>query len=124
MNAIVHRIKNWARKVLGEIATKAEAAPSVGRVRNALVALRAKPSRAPDPIPAEVITGPISRSPGLTCPQCGHRIQITIDLILGGHVVCPSCFLQLSVERDQSREALAALERLNYQLNQARKMMV
>lgn len=52
----------------------------------------------------------VSRDPGLTCPECGSRIRVTIaDLLNVGTVVCPTCHLVLEVDADRSQGALQAL---------------
>ena len=52
----------------------------------------------------------ISRDPGLTCPECGSRIRVTIaDLLNVGTVICPSCHLVLEVDAERSHHALQAL---------------
>ena len=39
-----------------------------------------------------------SRNPGLSCPQCGHYIEVKITQLLDGSgVTCPSCQLHLAI---------------------------
>jgi transcription elongation factor Elf1 len=55
----------------------------------------------------------VSRDPGLTCPECGTRMKVTIaDLLSVGAVACPSCHLVLEVDTDRSKGALQALSTL------------
>jgi hypothetical protein len=64
----------------------------------------------------------ISRAPGLTCPECGYRIQVSIPMLISGQpLVCTGCSLVLHVEQDRSAAALNALKQLNVSLNQAQQ---
>lgn len=52
--------------------------------------------------------------PGMACPQCGFFIDITIeDLLYKGSIICPGCTLELTMNRDSSRESLQALQDLH-----------
>ena len=54
-----------------------------------------------------------SRAPGLACPQCGFRIQVTIEALLKNLTVsCSSCGLALSIDQEKSKPAINALEDL------------
>lgn len=45
----------------------------------------------------------ISKQPGLVCPQCSHKIQVSIDMLLSGAPIeCPSCQLKLNVNKEES----------------------
>lgn len=62
----------------------------------------------------------VSKAPGLDCPQCGHRIQITIPTLLSGRpFYCTNCFLEISVDREKSNEALGELSKLNNAMQKA-----
>jgi hypothetical protein len=64
----------------------------------------------------------ISRTPGLTCPECGYRIQVSIPSLLSGQpLVCAGCSLVLHVEQEKSAAALGALKQLDVSLNQAQQ---
>jgi len=64
----------------------------------------------------------ISRTPGLTCPECGFRIQVSIPSLLSGQpLVCAGCSLVLNVEQEKSAAALGALKQLDVSLNQAQQ---
>jgi DNA-directed RNA polymerase subunit RPC12/RpoP len=53
------------------------------------------------------------KPPGLDCPTCGFRIIISVPMLLSGQpIVCPSCRLKLSVEREQSKACLTELEKV------------
>jgi UDP-N-acetylmuramyl pentapeptide synthase len=43
-------------------------------------------------------------------------------LLSGGPVICSRCFLQLGIDRERSKESLAALSTLDQRLEQARRM--
>lgn len=50
-------------------------------------------------------------APGtIPCPGCGAPLPLPVETVLAGDaVVCRSCGLELAVQREVSREALAAL---------------
>lgn len=86
--------------------------------------LEVLPSPSPSAVPAAPPSGPmIAQEPGLTCPRCLHRIPVSIGMLLsGGPVICSRCFLQLGIDRERSKESLAALSTLDQRLEQARRM--
>ena len=56
----------------------------------------------------------LNRAPGLECPQCGFRIQVTIETLLKDLAVsCSSCGLELSIDQEKSKPAIDALEDLH-----------
>ncbi len=56
----------------------------------------------------------IKQVPGLDCPQCGFRIQVSIPMLLSGEpIICPSCGLKLSVDQEKSRTCLYELRKVN-----------
>lgn len=56
----------------------------------------------------------VQRTPGLTCPQCYYRIEVSISMLLsGGPIVCTACGLKLAVEEEQSRGCLNELRKVN-----------
>lgn len=64
----------------------------------------------------------ISRQPGLTCPECATRIQVSISMLLSHQpVVCPACGLVLELDVHQSEGALNALRKLQHGLDAARQ---
>jgi len=64
----------------------------------------------------------ISRTPGLKCPECGYRIQVSIPMLLSGQpLVCAQCSLVLHVEQEKSAAVLGALKQLDVSLNQAQQ---
>ncbi len=67
---------------------------------------------------------PISRQPGLLCPKCSSRIQITIAMLLSGQpVYCTTCFLELTIDTDKSRDSLEALKKLDTDFKKAEEMV-
>ena len=53
------------------------------------------------------------RVPGLDCPQCGFRIQLSVAMLLSGEpVLCPACDLKLSVDREESQACLNELRKV------------
>ena len=78
--------------------------------------------------PVETIPEPtpeisIAKTPGLSCPQCSHRIIVSIEILLSGRAIqCPSCGLELTVDDEKSEGALDALNKLQRGLNQASKI--
>lgn len=71
-----------------------------------------------------VTVTPIAKEPGLLCPRCSSRIQVTIPMLLSGQpVYCTKCFLELTVDTQKSQEALNALQKLQSGLDQANEIM-
>ena len=58
------------------------------------------------------------RSPGINCPKCAHKFPVTIEQLLASNfIICPSCALRLELNREKSKEALEAMEKLFTKLN-------
>lgn len=77
--------------------------------------------RKPEPEPIPEVE--VSRNPGLTCPECGSHISVTMsDLLHVGAVACTNCHLVLEVDMQQSRGALAALAQLESSLHEAESL--
>lgn len=54
------------------------------------------------------------KPPGLDCPSCNFRMTVTIEMLLSRDpIVCPACNLKLNVDREQSKRALDAAQRLH-----------
>ncbi|MDH5366706.1 MAG: hypothetical protein OEW67_06950 [Cyclobacteriaceae bacterium] len=54
------------------------------------------------------------RTPGLTCPQCSYRMDISIAMLLAGEpIVCTACGLSLTVEKEKSEACLTELKKVN-----------
>jgi DNA-directed RNA polymerase subunit RPC12/RpoP len=53
------------------------------------------------------------QAPGLTCPECGFRIQVTLEALLKDLAVsCSSCGLELSIDQEKSKPAIHAMQNL------------
>lgn len=49
----------------------------------------------------------------IQCPVCKTSIPASIsELLIAGGLTCPSCGLQLSMDRNQSQKALDALKKV------------
>jgi transcription elongation factor Elf1 len=60
--------------------------------------------------------------PGLSCPDCGFHIAVSIQMLLGNGVVfCSNCGLKLSIDQESSKEGLDQLRKLNRALEEAQK---
>lgn len=58
-------------------------------------------------------TASFDRSPGINCPKCGHKFPVTIEQLLTSEsIICPSCALKLELNKEKSKEALEAMEKL------------
>ena len=56
---------------------------------------------------------PQQRIPGMPCPRCGNFIPTSInELLSANYLRCPTCQLQLNIDRQNSRKALNALEKV------------
>lgn len=59
----------------------------------------------------KVASHELNQLPGLICPQCGFRIQVTIELLLNNPSIrCGSCGLLLDIDQEKSKAALTALQ--------------
>ncbi len=53
------------------------------------------------------------REPGMPCPRCGGFIRTTAaELLVSAYLRCPHCLLQLTIDRNQSKKALQALQKV------------
>jgi hypothetical protein len=56
---------------------------------------------------------PTTPRPGIPCPRCQALVEFQIaDLLRSTTFRCKVCFLELTLDRTQSRESLEALEKL------------
>ncbi|MFN0200527.1 MAG: hypothetical protein ACKVTZ_03355 [Bacteroidia bacterium] len=76
------------------------------------VAAEPVPETAREIAPATNFMQTPSFGQGLDCPRCQHKIPISMEILIGGQVICPKCFLSLQVDTQQSAETLAALRKL------------
>ena len=57
---------------------------------------------------------PLQQTPGLKCPQCGQFIPTTIsELLSAPALVCPYCGLELSINRNESKQAMDILKEVD-----------
>jgi DNA-directed RNA polymerase subunit RPC12/RpoP len=57
---------------------------------------------------------PQQQTPGLKCPQCGQFIPTTIsELLNASALVCPHCGLKLSINREESKQAMDILKEVD-----------
>lgn len=77
-------------------------------------------SGGPIGIPGGTVTGTDERVPRLPCPKCGFLISISLaDLLYQGSFTCAKCLTTLTMQRDQSQEALQHLQTLYVGLKDA-----
>lgn len=50
---------------------------------------------------------------GIKCPGCSYLIKTSVaELLQAGSLYCPSCSLRLMIDRNRSKEALTALNKV------------
>ncbi|TND09900.1 MAG: hypothetical protein FD123_828 [Bacteroidetes bacterium] len=70
------------------------------------------------------VAAEVSNEPGLICPRCRFRIQITIPQLLSGKpVYCTNCLLELQIDIGSSKESLDALQKLQSDFEKANAMI-
>ena len=61
----------------------------------------------------------------IPCPSCSRPLVLPVTAVLTGEpIVCAGCGLELTTQRDASREALAALDRWHRDTTAARTAAV
>ena len=51
------------------------------------------------------------QAPGFKCPVCGHTIHTSItELLTQRSLRCPHCFLQLNIDKNESKRAFEIME--------------
>lgn len=61
----------------------------------------------------------------IPCPSCGQPLALPVEAVLAGRaIVCAGCGLELTAQRDASRQALDALGRWYSETAAARKAAV
>lgn len=64
----------------------------------------------------------INNNPGLNCPKCGFKIQVSIKQLLTKQgIVCPVCGLKLNIDDQKSKNALDALKDFDDKMKQIKK---
>ena len=67
----------------------------------------------------------IKHVPGLDCPQCGFRIQVSIPMLLSGEpIICPACGLKLSADQEKSQACLNELRKVNDAIQKAEEAKI
>ena len=57
---------------------------------------------------------PQQQTPGLKCPRCSQFIPTTIsELLSAPALVCPYCGLELSINRNESKQAMEILKEVD-----------
>lgn len=56
---------------------------------------------------------PPQQTPGMNCPRCRNFISTSIDELLSAdYLRCPTCNLQLNIDRNNSQKALNTLRKV------------
>jgi len=58
-----------------------------------------------------------SSDTGLPCPECGTFIRTDINMLLKGHLYCPSCGLKLSLSEPLPEKTKTALKQMTEKNN-------
>lgn len=61
-------------------------------------------------------------TPGIQCPNeaCGHKISVTLqDLLFQKTIKCPHCLLELTMDREKSKETIDAMDKLHTAIKNA-----
>jgi ssDNA-binding Zn-finger/Zn-ribbon topoisomerase 1 len=57
------------------------------------------------------VATPISRKPGINCPECGQHFPVSMEMLLFQTAVqCPYCQLELTINKEASSKALEPLK--------------
>ena len=65
----------------------------------------------------------ISRQPGLSCPECGTKLVISMETLLNYEPVqCFNCGLELTIDQEKSKQSIESLRKLNQGLSEAKKV--
>jgi len=61
-------------------------------------------------------------APGIQCPNttCNNKISVSLqDLLYQVNIQCPHCLLELTMDREKSKETIGAMDKLNTALKNA-----
>mgnify|MGYP002641958475 CR=1 FL=1 len=65
----------------------------------------------------------ISRQPGLSCPECGIKLVISMESLINYQPVqCYNCGLELTIDQEKSKQSIDSLRKLQEGLSQAEKV--
>jgi len=54
-----------------------------------------------------------THQPGFNCPECSYFIPIDLTILLSSNPIrCPACLLELHLNREESQEGLAAIQKI------------
>lgn len=54
-----------------------------------------------------------NKTPGIICPRCNKTITVSIEQLLTSHsIICSSCCLVLTIDKQQSKKAMDALSKV------------
>lgn len=62
------------------------------------------------------------QTPGMKCPECGAFIPTSIvELLTASALICHNCHLKLSINRNESKQAMDILKKVNDAQNNVNK---
>jgi len=65
----------------------------------------------------------ISRQPGLSCPECGTKLIISMESLINYEPVhCHNCGLELTIDEEKSKQSIDSLRKLQDGLSQAERV--
>lgn len=54
------------------------------------------------------------KAPGFTCPNCEMKVEVTLKgLLYDKSIKCPGCLTAFTMDRGESKEAIALMQKLN-----------
>lgn len=64
----------------------------------------------------------MSQVQGFPCPKCAHTIQVPTEILLGfrDRLFCSGCGLELTINRENSQEALEQYKHLHETIEKAK----
>jgi DNA-directed RNA polymerase subunit RPC12/RpoP len=66
----------------------------------------------------------LSAQPGIQCPRCQHRIEVSIPVLLSGMpIYCQNCSLELTINREKSADSIDAMNKLHNNFEKASEML-
>ncbi len=79
-----------------------------------------KATKVIDKEPKKVSKAPMSKTPGITCPECTYHFPVSIPMLLSGQgIECPNCGLKLNVDTEASKPSLDALKEVQVAMDKA-----
>jgi len=69
-----------------------------------------------------MIANQTNRPSGMPCPECRFFIQISLeDLLYKQSFKCPSCLLEITMDRSNSQEALKLLQDVKIAMDEVKQ---